>query len=79
VALLLARPILAADLGPSTRLILAAIVAEYSPQVGTAMNQQLSRLAAGDLSKVDTDTKTEADNDFAVSTEASSAAPARST
>jgi hypothetical protein len=49
--LLLARPVSAADLGPSSRLILAAIVAQYSPQLGRATKKELSRLAAGDLSK----------------------------
>jgi len=60
-ALVLAKPILVADLGPSSQLMLAAIVAQYSPQLGTAKKQELSRLAAGDL------TKTGTDKDFVVS------------
>jgi len=60
-ALVLAKPILVADLGPSSQLMLAAIVAQYSPQLGAAMKQELSRLAAGDL------TKTGTDKDFVVS------------
>jgi len=57
IALVLALPLLlirlvwAADLGPSSRLILAAIVAQHSPQLGEAAKQELSRLSAGDLSK----------------------------
>jgi hypothetical protein len=61
LALLLATPLLAADLGPSSQLMLAAIVTQYSPQLGTAMKQEVSRLAAGDLTKTDTD------KDFVVS------------
>jgi hypothetical protein len=61
LALLLAGSVLAADLGPSSQLMLAAIVTQYSPRVGTAMKQVLSRLAAGDLTKPDTE------KDFVVS------------
>jgi hypothetical protein len=61
LALLQAGSILAADLGPSSQLMLAAIVAQYSPQVGTAIKQELSRLAEGDL------TKPETEKDFVVS------------
>ena len=78
-ALLLSRSILAADLGPGTQLILAATVAGYSPRVETAMKQELSRAAAGDLSKPDTDTKTEETRASRCRLTASSAALATST
>jgi hypothetical protein len=61
LALSLAASISAANLGPSSQLMLAAIVAQYSPQLEAAMKQELSRLAAGDLTKTDTD------KDFVVS------------
>jgi len=53
LALLPASPASAADLGPSSRLMLAALVAQYSPALGDDAKQELSRLASGDLSKAD--------------------------
>src|SRR5215467_14260289 len=57
--LLPASPASAADLGPSSRLMLAAIVAQYSPELADAAKDELSRLAAGDLSRADAAQKME--------------------
>jgi len=57
--LLPAGPVSAADLGPSSRLMLAAIVAQYSPELADAAKDELSRLAAGDLSRADAAQKME--------------------
>lgn len=53
MAVLLAEPVSAADLGPSSRLMLAAIIAQYSPELAGDAKDELSGLAAGDLSKAD--------------------------